>query len=146
MRSDMTTERSRSFRGEDAMLSWGLSSGRTVNPLVCPSGFSSGSPLWPVASCGVVFPSPSPMLPLRVLSPKSWSTSDSESEMEGRASVSPPSPSGGQWKENFSVIGTVADEIRVSTPVALERTLVIVTCSEPLGSQACVVRCRRQTE
>lgn len=46
--------------------------------------------------------------------------------MEGRASVRSPSPSGGQLKESFSVIGIVADEIRESTPVALERTLDIV--------------------
>jgi len=40
--------------------------------------------------------------------------------------VRSPSPSGGQWNESFSVIGMVADEIRESTPVALERTLDIV--------------------
>ena len=40
----------------------------------------------------------------------------------------------------------VADEIRVSTPVAFERTLVIATWLEPLDAQAYVVWYQRQTE
>lgn len=56
--------------------------------------------------------------------------------MDGRASVSSPSPSGGQWNESLSDIGMVADEIRVSTPVALERTLAIVVGWYSPDSQA----------
>ena len=53
--------------------------------------------------------------------PKSWSASDSEPETNGRVSVRPSSSFGEQRNEGFSAIRAVADEVRLSTAVALER-------------------------
>jgi len=53
--------------------------------------------------------------------PKPWSASDSEPETNGRVLVRPASSFEGQRNEGLSAIRAVADEVRLSTAVVLER-------------------------